>query len=251
MKNIYFTIIISLLVLLAASCGGGPDPEPEYGSVTFNLTAKVAGQDIAMNQSFNDQAGGRMKFDQFKFYLSRLELIQEDNSGYPLQLVDLLDFSSAPSYSVTFHNIPAGNYKGLRFGLGLDDSLNALDPSTFGSSHPLSSLTNMYWSWSSKYIFVKLDGYGDSDLSGSFTTFIYHTGLDSLYRELSFTDQPFTLANEQTVVTSFSLDFQDVFYNPSDTIRFWDVNENFTHTTGDFPLAQRFQNNVAAAIKQN
>jgi len=56
-------------------------------------------------------------------------------------------------------DIPAGQYRALRFDVGLDTETNASNPSKWPAEHPLNpNLNDLHWSWQGGYIFLALEG---------------------------------------------------------------------------------------------
>lgn len=250
-KQLFPLVLVAIfgITLLVSGCNDDDNPVDETGTLTVNVNINVDGTPLALNDVYTDPTGKRLKITDFKFYLSNLEVV--DQSGLPTQIkeVELVDASDAATQTMSAE-IPVGTYHTLQFGVGLDEVLNASDPSDFDASSPLSTLAQMYWSWASKYIFLKMDGYGDSTGTGSLSIpFVYHTGLDSLYFSKSFASQNIAITAGQTTTYTISLDLMKVFYGANDTIDYTNDNENFTHTTGNFDLAERVTTNLMSAIE--
>jgi cytochrome c peroxidase len=56
-------------------------------------------------------------------------------------------------------DIPADQYRALRFAVGLDSAINNSDPAKFPADHPLNpNLNGLHWSWQGGYIFLALEG---------------------------------------------------------------------------------------------
>ncbi|GAB1538864.1 metallo-mystery pair system four-Cys motif protein [Scytonema sp. NUACC21] len=109
----------------------------------------------------------------FRFYVSDVALIDDSGKVVPLKLtqdgkwqyqnVALLDFENKSGACANGTSevrdritgtIPKGNYKGLKFTLGVPFQLNHED-ATLASS-PL-NLTSLWWSWNGGYKFVRID----------------------------------------------------------------------------------------------
>ncbi|HVV02546.1 MAG TPA: MbnP family protein [Verrucomicrobiae bacterium] len=57
------------------------------------------------------------------------------------------------------NSIPAGDYRALRFSVGLSPVENSSDPALYGPEHPLNpNLDGLRWSWQGGYIFLALEG---------------------------------------------------------------------------------------------
>jgi cytochrome c peroxidase len=61
--------------------------------------------------------------------------------------------------SFTLTSLPAGEYRSLRFAVGLDARRNLGDPAKYPADHPLNpNLNGLHWSWQGGYIFMALEG---------------------------------------------------------------------------------------------
>ena len=117
--------------------------------------------------------------DLFHFYISEMYL--GDRMLSEVLFIDPSD-SLYSNYTLAVDK----SHDELSFSLGVPKQLNSMDPTTFETSHPLSSAFAMYWTWASKYRFLKVEGRfndsGDLSNAGSNSSIIWHTGTDDLYR---------------------------------------------------------------------
>ena len=171
-------LTLAATVLLSA-CGTAPTPtappEPGTQPVTLRFTAQVAGLPFACGQSYTGIGSTRSTItpSDYRFYVSELHLIDTKGRAVPLALTQdgtwqldnlaLLDFENgsgpcrngtAATNTTVRGNVPAGQYTGLRFTLGVPFARNHGDPTTAPS--PL-NLTAMFWNWQGGYKFFKFD----------------------------------------------------------------------------------------------
>jgi uncharacterized repeat protein (TIGR04052 family) len=171
-------LTLAATVLLSA-CGTAPTPtappEPGTQPVTLRFTAQVAGLPFACGQSYTGIGSTRSTItpSDYRFYVSELHLIDTKGRAVPLALTQdgtwqldnlaLLDFENgsgpcrngtAATNTTVRGNVPAGQYTGLRFTLGVPFARNHGDPTTAPS--PL-NLTAMFWNWQGGYKFIKFD----------------------------------------------------------------------------------------------
>ncbi|MBI3882575.1 MAG: cytochrome C peroxidase [Verrucomicrobia bacterium] len=67
--------------------------------------------------------------------------------------------AAARRSTVTLEKIPAGEYRALRFAVGLDSTTNKGDPAKHAADHPLNpNLNGLHWTWQSGYIFLAVEG---------------------------------------------------------------------------------------------
>jgi hypothetical protein len=139
-----------------------------------------------------------VRFEAFAFYLSDLSL-----GGAVVEEVAFLNAQDSASLQFTWNLEKAVN--SLSFGIGVDSLNNAMDPTTFDTDHPLSSANAMYWTWATKYRFLKIDG--RSNATGVFGAddklLAWHTGKDELYRKVTLSQ---TIKPGDHLVLHFNLD---------------------------------------------
>lgn len=248
MKKLKHAWFIWIVVLLSIS-GCDPNPDPAPPIVNIHFKSYFGNTSFDGTKVYQDGLGHRIRIDYFYTYFSNIKLIKSDGSAILVKDFALFNMDSDPVLSL---NIESSEIARIEFAIGIPEEYNKdVDPTTYANSHPLSvqGSQGMFWTWNTGYIFSKMEG--KADLTGtegaSLTNpFAYHAGDDPLYRTLSF-EKPFTIAaNEsQDIIVSFHLD--EIFNNADDPI---DVSTDYiTHTTDNFPLAERFINNLAASIE--
>lgn len=251
MKNVWLMVSAFVLVAIMSSC----EKDPKLGASTFTLAVHpvIGDEALVLNQEYLDQENYRIKPVTLKFYVSNVVLTSASGDIKILDL-DLLDMERvAAGEPMTFQvEVPAGNYTGISFWVGLDSTQNANDPAQFDNSNPLSLSAGTFWTWNTGYRFVMLEGYYDTTQNtagpvSSSRFFNYHTGTNLLYAkaELGNASTAFTVAEGDNYTYNLDLDLNKVFYGPEDINRLQDAT---THTTGNFPLADKFTQNFVKAF---
>jgi len=213
----------------------------------FNL--KQGANDVELNEAYVNSFNQRFELEKMLFYFCHFNLVKANGDLVPLTEVGLYNFAYndlAPSKVLA--TVPEGEYVGLQFGLGLDAALNASDPNMFEQEHPLSYYQNNYWTWSTKYIFVKLEGRIDENIAGSdyASSFLYHLGQDEAYRTVAL-DNSLTVNNAATAEIAVAIDIDKLFNDADNAIDMF--NDNVSHSTGDgYELALKIMDNLAAAF---
>ena len=159
---------------LLAACDDSTTPAGPI-DVTIDFAALVNGADFACGQSYSGvgASSSDVVFTDFRFYVSGVELIDASGGVEPLELeqdglwqrddLALLDFEDASTSCVNGTaatntsvrgTVPAGDYTGLRFTLGVPESMNHADQSS--AAAPL-DLTALFWSWNAGYKFARMD----------------------------------------------------------------------------------------------
>jgi hypothetical protein len=249
-KLIFSTTLLALLSITALSsgCKDDPvDPAPEKTAFALHLNVNWGNSAIVLSQPYTTASGRKFKIDAFKLYLDDLSLKKPDGSFQLLNDIALVDLYKPASQTIT-GEVPAGDYTGIRFGIGIDSVQNHTDPASYDIAHPMSSTTGMYWSWFTQYIFCKIEG--SADTTGGFAnrTFLYHTGTDELFRTVELPISAISIAEGDTLTKSLTLDLEQVMLNTSNPI---DVETEFiTHTTDDMPLATKVTTNLMSAFRE-
>ena len=197
--------ISSLLLLLFAfafvSCEDDEDPFVDGDiDLAVNFRAEFGDRDLAVQSETYDYPGGdQLKMQLFQYYVSDLELLPADGSA-PVRLseIELIRYGSATEDNVetrTF-TVPTGEYAGLRFGLGVKPSLNALDPNNFSATDPLNE--NEFWNPTARYVFAKIEANADLEPNGIFNAPVtLHMGSNALYQVVTL-NESFTLRGGNT-----------------------------------------------------
>lgn len=162
MKNIFLLVIASILLLTACK-----KDTPEYNpSVKGDLSVEfdnVAGSaDLQLNTgTYTNGSNQSFKVTKLKYYVSNFKLTNVDGSDYTVPQSEsyfLIDESVAGS-RVPVIRVPEGEYRTLSFVIGIDSLRNTADVSQrTGVLDVSGAATDMYWSWNSGYIFLKLEG---------------------------------------------------------------------------------------------
>ena len=171
------------LSLFVSSCND-PDevtvPTVVKEPITITIDQLYDGQALQFYQEYVSSQGNPISFTTNTFYLSNIVAIKSDGTEKLISEIELIEFSPNVN-SVTINGIiETGDYTQVEFDLGVRQDLNEQDPATFDQNHPLSVLNDMYWTWSTQYIFAKLEGV---EISGNDTmSFFMHSGTEDLYR---------------------------------------------------------------------
>jgi uncharacterized repeat protein (TIGR04052 family) len=155
---------------VAQNHGGPPDR-----AVTINFVGAVGDEAFVCGRSYAGlgRTGSTVTPSDFRFYVSEIHLLTPGGQAVPVRLeqdgiwqyenVALLDFEdrtgpcltgTPETRGVVVGRVPKGQYRGLRFTLGVPFALNHADATIAPS--PL-NLTSLFWSWQSGYKFVRID----------------------------------------------------------------------------------------------
>ncbi|MFY7707824.1 MAG: MbnP family protein [Flavobacteriales bacterium] len=179
MKNISLVAGVLAASILLFSCKKDEEenttptpvtPTVTYGEMELEMEHFFGENNFALNSAFTTAAGEQVTFTTAKYYISNIALTKADGSTWRQEeSYHLVDLSSPSSAMVHIHDVPTGDYTGLTFTVGVDSTRNV----SGAQDGALSVSNNMFWSWNSGYIFVKLEGSSPASSTGSFT---YHLG---------------------------------------------------------------------------
>lgn len=253
-KSTFSILVFTLLAL--ASCKKDeaiPEPTEPAGILEIRFNPTMNGVPLQANSIFTGPNNQRMLVENFKFYLSGLYLRSDTDSVLikDVSFVDLVASNKTLKLSVR-----PGNYNALRYAVGLTPEQNGtndpnFDEAQFPVDHPQSIYNGMYWSWATGYIFSKIEGKTDTSAAQNQTpmfTWFYHSGLDALYSPGRIEDLSIVLKDKETTVLDLAIEVNEVFRQPGDTINM--VNNYFTHTTDNLPLAEKVIRNISKSIKK-
>ena len=174
MKTDFLFVIVASASILLSGCGSKKKNISLEVQLNYDNIPHLVGDEIFKGDT-------AVQFDLFQLYLSNLTL--GNNIAEEVLFINALD-SSSLNYIISLPR----KVSMLSLGLGLDSIQNSMDPTTFPTSHPLSSANAMYWSWASKYRFLKVDGRVNSGgtIGVDDDFLVWHTGTNGLYRTAIF-----------------------------------------------------------------
>jgi hypothetical protein len=161
MKKIFLALSV---IAIAVSCKKEPkDPEPTpapaptVGNLTLEFDPFVGSSSIIFNShDYVNANSDTFNVTMFKHYVSNIVLTKSDNSEYVVpNSYFIVDYKTSGANLVNLSNIPVGNYKAVKFLLGVD-SLRNVSGAQEGA---LAASNGMFWNWNTGYIFMKMEGY--------------------------------------------------------------------------------------------
>ena len=151
--------LVAFAVMLAGAWAGAP-----VGTLRLEVVTPSAAHSGARNGP---------DVSRLDWIASQLELQRADGSWLPTK--DWFAFFSpqAGRSVAEATGVPVGDYRAIRFVVGLDKATNARTPDTFGSDHSLRpAIDTMHWGWMGGFIFLAVEGRG---AQGAFS---YHLAND-------------------------------------------------------------------------
>jgi len=128
---------------------------PETGVINFKVAYEFDGNPIVFNtKNYINAANDTFNIREVKHYFSNVSLTNSAGKIINLKNYHLMDASNPNTTTISIPNVPPGNYKSMSILLGVDSVRNhsglqegALDPAW-----------SMFWTWSTGYIFFRVNG---------------------------------------------------------------------------------------------
>jgi hypothetical protein len=179
MKKIFIPALTAVCLLYSCK----KDSPSEYDSskkgglsIEFDNTAGSADLNLH-SSSYTNQSNEVFSVTKFKYYVSNFKLTNVNGSEYTVpqdSCYFLIDEEDESTHKPVLR-IPEGEYKTLTFTLGVDSLRNTKDISQRnGVLDPTGVAADMYWTWNSGYIFLKMEGQSAASSMGEY---LYHIGL--------------------------------------------------------------------------
>lgn len=150
-------VVAAALATLVTACHRDPDARP----VGIEISHLAGGPPLQLGAPFKTAAGDELTLDKLRYYLSNVRLRRADGGWFANpqspQKPDgyfLVDEAVPASKKLVIGPVPDGNYGGIEFMIGVDDTRNHAGAQT-GALDPA---RGMFWMWHSGYIFLKLEG---------------------------------------------------------------------------------------------
>jgi cytochrome c peroxidase len=164
--------IVLLFVLATLGVASG-------ASLQIEITPKFAGEEIQLaSLRYKTSTGERFSITRVSYLASDFALQRADGSW--LELSNSVAWLDAAQNRNTLRlpDIPVGEYRSIRFTIGLNPELNHADPAKFPAGHPLNpNLNSLHWNWQGGYIFCALEGLW-RNATGQFDGWSYHLARD-------------------------------------------------------------------------
>lgn len=142
---------------------------------------------FSLNKNYyHSNVGDSIQFSQLKYYVCNIELEKLDGSFWKEnESYHLVDLSNGQLDKFSIQNIPTGEYKSIKFDIGVDSTRNV----SGAQSGALAVENGMFWSWNTGYIFIRAEG-SSPKIKDNNGRFMYHIGgfkqSNNAVRELAF-----------------------------------------------------------------
>lgn len=241
MSNLTNIVSASVLSFVLFSChkeNGASNNVTLHFNNTFKNEQIVLGDANAAQATVNTSTSGQThSFSELKYVISNIRLVKTDGTEVPYNSSDLddgaavIDQSKPVTLGYMLTNIPYGDYKQLKFGLGIKKELNTLDQVRFPVFYSTAGAndTKMMWEWGAGYRFTKIEGfYGAEKKQLSIHTgstidedindpTIFVQGVDA-YRDILLDLDNTVIVGKSSPVITIKADFDKLLSGKTNTI---------------------------------
>ena len=223
----------------------------------FGLTHISVASDLTISMQHHF-AGQRLALDSLRyetpdeetFSISRLsyllsEFALETEAGKWVELTDSIAWIDLGKRrtELTLPDIVEGNYRAIRFSVGVDEARNHDDPAQYDATHPLNpNLNQLHWNWQGGYIFLALEG--RTRTGDELTGYVYHLANDPNRTRINL---PLKLDLSHDAGLELAFDLAALFNSP-EPIHFA-TDGNSTHSLPDDAIANKLSRNLQGAFQ--
>lgn len=180
-KNIIAVVAIALAF---TSCSKDEDPAIDttpigYGSLKVEFDNVYGTANLALGTNYTNSNGEVVQVSKAKYIISNIVLTKTDGAIYTYPKSEsyfIVDELTPSSVILNLANIPAGDYKAIKFGVGVDQTQWALGATGQGNFLAYAQNAGMMWSWSAGYKFLALEGTFTSSTVTTAAQYKVHTG---------------------------------------------------------------------------
>ncbi len=218
-KNIFaITIVLTLALTSCKKKETTPEPTPEpapaNGSVYLHLHTNADTNEVdTYNQVYVMTGGRKISVSIAQLYISSIQLVKSDGTTFDIAS-NIAKTMQVEQYSLG--SVPAGNYKSIRFNVGLSASTNSSTPSVSDSTL---NKANMWFGTTAQplgYVFMNFQGKIDTTTAGNGTVlqmqpFTYRIGTNARLKSVSMSDQNYTVVSNQAQYIHLTIDYNKLF----------------------------------------
>ena len=223
-KNYLFAVLSFVLMGCLLSCDKNKDKNPEPAPVTpvntpkgtfmFHLHTYIDENEVDLyNIPYTTTAGRDISLSMAQLYISGIELVKLDGSVHAITGKKLLKTLEGSTYVVG--DVPVGNYKTIRFKVGLDAATNLIQPTASGDSILLNKPAMWFGSSAQPegYVFMNVQGMIDtsSNMSGAMAPFVYKIGTSANYTQVVMPDKNMSVVEDQVTFGHILINYTNMF----------------------------------------
>ena len=150
----YWLFVSFFLLIVTSSFKQNLGKQSKTALITIVFINTVKHHRIILNDSlYTNPFGEKYSISKLRYYVTDIELQQNNTFFKEKDSYHLIDESDSSSRVIKL-KVPAGDYQGLKFLLGVD-SLHNVSGAQSGDLDPAK---DMFWTWNSGYVMAKMEG---------------------------------------------------------------------------------------------
>jgi len=135
--------------------------------VSLKINHKLGNADFAFNTEAANNMDNNFMVERLEYYMSGFTLFHDGTSTSIPDLYFLVRADEETVLNLGSFNIE--NINEIRFHIGIDESVNHEDPSSYSADNPLSpQFPSMHWGWAAGYRFIAMEGKSGTALNQVF-----------------------------------------------------------------------------------
>ena len=214
-------------------------------SLGISLQHTLTGKPLILDSlRYETSANETFSISRLSYLLSEFEL--QSMAGNWQAVPNSIQWIDARKHrtQILLNSIPEGDFKAIRFSIGLSEAINHSDPNLYAAKHPLNpSLNNLHWNWQTGYIFLALEGtYRQSN--GQLSGYVYHFANDPQRTTITLT-LPKNISANATLDIDFDI---AALLNVPAPISFSKDGAS-THSREGDPIPQALKKNLPGAFQ--
>ena len=160
MKKLYSLLFCLALFFLGTSFA--------QTNVYLQINHKLGANPFGFSTTATNNLGHDFEVTRLQYYIAEITLIHDGGTETMVPQTWILA-DAGVQVNEMLGNFAITTLEGIRFGIGVEQSFNHLDPSTYPMSHPLApKAPSMHWGWNAGYRFVCYEGNAGAGMSQIF-----------------------------------------------------------------------------------
>ena len=216
MKNYFFILSIALAMWLNVSCTKKNSINPVVtGQLYFHLHTNIDSLEVdSYNSVLQSTSGRNISLSLAQMYLSNIQLVRLDGSVYSVANQVILKVFENEAYLVG--NVPAGNYRSVRFSVGLSAMENAKTPVAGDTVFYRPEMWFGNTAQPQGFVFLNVQGKIDTTALGNGTEdqmvqFTYKIGTAASLKQVVMPDQNFSVFPNQIEYVHMLINYMKIF----------------------------------------
>ena len=210
------TITTITLLLLACKKEVSTSSTIPKGNLILHLHSNIGEKEIdSLNEDLKTPEGRNISISMAQFYISDIQLVKLDGSIYNLPFNGSLKRFDEESINISDINV--GNYKSVRFKVGLIPAINKLFPTAEGYNILLNQSEMWFGNMakSDEYVFLNFAGQIDTTkaMNGVKVPFEYRIGGNDNLISVDMPEQNITILEGQIGYAHMVIDYSKFFEN--------------------------------------